>query len=775
MNSIGLDLQRQEAWDKVTGKARYTDDFVTTGLLHAKICISSQAHAKIKSIDTKEALKVPGVKAILTGKDCNTLVGSVLEDRPPIAIDKVRYFGEPVAMAVAVSERAAAEAVNGIKVKYDPLPVVHSASDAISSNASLIHENLGQYKKVDKDIYPEPGSNVADRIKIRKGDLVKGWNESQVVIEADFKLPKSDHIAMETRNARAEIFPNGEVLITTSSQAPFAVKKMLGKYFNIEEGKVTVKTPFVGGGFGGKAPLTLEILAYLASRAVGGQAVKIANTREEDIVSSPCRMGLEAKIKLGATKDGHLKVVEMNCLVDTGAYADIGPRLAKAIAVDCTGPYNIENVWCDALCVYTNHPYSTSYRGFSHESYTFCVERALDKLAAALNTDPLELRLKNSLLPGHTTPTMVKATESNIGNPKACLERLKEHINWSEGMRLDLGNGIVRAKGISSFWKTSDSPTNAISGVLLTFNSDGGININSGAVEYGPGMKTTLSQILAEKMKMNINKIHVKMEVDTQVCPEHWKTVASMTTFMAGRAVIRAAEDMIRQLKGLGAVVLRCPPEDLDVAEERVFMRQDPSFYIAFKDLVHGYKFPNGESIEGQILGRGSYIMNNLTMLNKDSGAGTAGPSWAVGAQAVEVELDTKDFTYRLIHAVTVIDAGKVLNPKTARGLVTGGMCMGLGLGSRESFDYDESGEVLTTSLRTYKVLHIGEEPKYIVDFIETPQINAPYGARGIAEHGVIGMPAALANALSAAAQVDLDQLPLTPEYIWKTKTGGSL
>jgi CO/xanthine dehydrogenase Mo-binding subunit len=228
-----------------------------------------------------------------------------------------------------------------------------------------------------------------------------------------------------------------------------------------------------------------------------------------------------------------------------------------------------------------------------------------------------------------------------------------------------------------------------------------------------------------------------------------------MTTYMAGRAVLRAAEDLIKQLRSLAAVAMRCPPEDLIVENEKVYLKQDPNIFISFKDLVHGYKYPNGNAVEGQILGRGSFIMSHISDLDKDTGKGKPGPAWTVGAQAVEVEFDTKEFTYRLIKAATVIDAGKILNPKTARGLITGGMCMGLGLSTREAFYFDSKGKVLNTSLRTYKVMHIGEEPEYIVDFIETPQIDAPFGARGIAEHGIIGIPAALANALSSAAQVD--------------------
>ncbi|MDF3002407.1 MAG: coxL, partial [Bacillota bacterium] len=473
MKSIGSDLQRQEAWDKVTGCALYTGDSITAGMMHARILISPHAHAEIKSIDTAEAFKVSGVKAVLTGKDCAVQIGSILEDRPPLAVGKVRYFGEPVALVVAFSERAAAEAVTKIKVDYSPLPVVQTPSEAIKKDAPLIHEGLGKYKKAVEDVYPEPKTNIAERIKIRKGNMAQGWEESEIVVEGSFMLPKSDHIAMETRNAKASIHSDGQVVITTSSQSPYTVKKMISQYFNLDESKVTVKTPLVGGGFGGKAAMTLEILAYLASKAVNGQTVKISNTREEDITSSPGSIGVEAQVRLGATKDGYLKAAEMTFLLDTGAYADIGPRMAKAIAVDCTGPYKIENVWCDSLCVYTNHPYSTSFRGFGHETYTFCMERAMDKLAKALNEDLFTLRQKNAILPGDTTPTLVHSTTSNTGNPAACLDRLKTLIQWDEGARIELENGIVRAKGISCLWKTSDLPTDSISGVLLTFNADG--------------------------------------------------------------------------------------------------------------------------------------------------------------------------------------------------------------------------------------------------------------------------------------------------------------
>ena len=770
---IGVSIPRKESFDKVTGKARYTDDTLIPGTLHAKMLTSSYAHAKIKSIDISEAKKSPGVQAVITGDYFPTLCGTVLEDRPPIAREKVRYNGEPVAVVIANSEQEAMKALKLINVEYEPLPIVNSISDALKSSATLIHENLGQYKHAAQGVHPEGNTNISDRVKIRKGDTEKGWEESEVIVDGSFSVPQSDHIAMETRSARAQIMPDGRVIIYTSSQGPYSVKKLISKYYNIPEGNIVVKVPFVGGGFGGKAAMQLELIAYLASKAVNGKLVKIANSREEDIKTSPCKIGIEANLKIGATRDGIIKVLEARYMVDGGAYADIGPRMTKAIAVECSGPYNIENIWCDSICVYTNHTYVTSYRGFGHAEYTFCMERMMDKLAAELGIDPLELRAKNAIKPGQYTPTQVKTTISNIGKLEDCLAKVKELSKWDEGQVIKTEEGMIKAKGIGCFWKTSNSPADAVSGVFLTFNTDGSINLNSGAVEIGPSTKTTLAQILAEKLKMDVSRIHVMMGVDTQVSPEHWKTVASMTTFMAGRAVLRAAEDLIKQLKSLAAVIMKSPPEELEVEEEKVYLKQDPEIYVSFKDLVRGYKRENGLAVEGQILGRGSFIMSHITDIDEATGKGKPGPAWTVGAQAVEIEYDSKNFTYRLLKAITVIDAGKVINPKTSRGLIMGGINMGFGLATREAFAYDDDARLQTTTLRTYKPMRFGENPEYLIEFIETPQIDAPFGARGFAEHGIIAIPAAFANAISHAANHEFDKLPITPEIIWKAKTGG--
>lgn len=770
---IGVSIIKKESWDKVTGRAKYNGDTKIIGTLEARILTSTHAHAIIKSIDISKAEKAKGVQAIITGDCFPGLTGSVIQDRPPIARDKVRYFGEPVAVVVANTEQEAVHAVNLISVEYEPLPVINTVEDAVKKDAILIHEKLGNYYCPNAEANPRFNTNIAGCTKIRKGDINAGFKESYIILEDYYSLPQSDHLAMETRNSIAEILPSGEVIIETSSQGPFAVKEELSKTFGVPINKLIVRTPLVGGAFGGKATIQLEYIAYLASLAVNGRRVRIANTREQDIFSSPGKLGAETTIKIGATSDGIIKALEATYLVDCGAYADTGPRMSKAIASSCTGPYNIPNVYCDAFSVYTNHIYVTSYRGFGHTTATFPLERSIDKLAKTLNIDPLELRLRNAIMPGDTAPTQNKITANNTGNTAACIRKLRNTINWNEGLVINNPDGTIRAKGIACFWKTSNSSPDAISGVILKLNPNGSVDVNFGAVEIGPGMKTTICQIVAEKLKMDINQVYPLMTVDTQVSPKHWKTVASMTTFMAGNAAIRAAESIIEQIKALGAKVLRCTPEDLEVANQKVYMKSDPQTFVNFMDIAHGYKYSDGPSIGGEIIGHGNYIMKYLIPLDPETGKGKTGPSITVGAQAVEIEYNPKNYSYRLLKAATVIDAGKIINPKGAKALLMGGMNMGLGLSTREEFVYNVVGELENSSLRTYKIMHFGEQPEYIVEFVETPQIDAPFGARGLAEHGIIGIPAAFANAISNATKFEFDSLPISPETIWKVQTGG--
>lgn len=768
-NLLGKDFVRKDAILKTTGNAKYTNDSISPDLLYVALVTSKYAHANIKSINTKRALNSEGVRAILIGKDYPYLTGGSIEDRPVIAIDKVRYFGEVVAVIVANTYEEALRAKSLVEVEYEPLKVVNSIKEAKNPKYALVHEHISEYKIISQ-VYPENNTNIANLTKIRKGIMDKGWKESEVIVEENYYIPQSDHVAMETHSCIVEITRDNKVIIESSTQGPFTVAKDLAYVFNIDSGKITVKAPFVGGAFGGKTPTMLEFIGYLASKAVGGRKVKITNTREEDMVTSPDHIGLEAKVKLGCTENGHLKAAEISYFFDGGAYSDRAVRMSMAAACDCTGPYNIENVYCDSFCMYTNHPYATSFRGFSHGEYTFAIERTMDILANKLNMDPLELRFKNAIQPGDTSPTQQKLTRSNLGSLSKCIEKLWTILANSENDKVITKNNKVIETGISCFWKSSTTPTNAGGGAILTFNSDGSININCPVVEIGQGTKSNIAQIVAQKFKMEINKINIIMEVNTQSSPNTWKTAASRSMLLVGRAVLNAVDDAITQLKKTASIVLRCLEEDLDLENGKVFLKGNKKVYVNIKDIALGYTYPNGNAICGQVIGRGSYISRGLTYLNPNTGKGSPGMSWTVGAQAVKIELDTRTFQYRVLKAITVIDAGRVINPKIDRGQITGGMCMGISWATRENYIFDDKGIVLNHDLRLYKTIRYGEQPEYIAEFIEIPNDEMPYGTRSISEHGILGMPAALGNCFSNILQVKINKLPLTPENLWKEK-----
>ncbi|WP_019420772.1 molybdopterin cofactor-binding domain-containing protein [Paenibacillus sp. OSY-SE] len=766
--SVGKSVPRKETWEKVTGSTKYINDISRPDLLHAKIAISPHAHANIKSIDSSNAMKIPGVKAVITGQHYPILTGSPLTDRPPIAIDKVRYYGEPVALVVAEQEYIAEMAALQIKVDYELLRVVLSPSEAFQKDAPLIHEHLAAYKR-NEEVYPEPGTNIANRTKIRKGNMEEGWRNSDYTIEVQVTLPQSDHAAMEMRCCMAEILPGGKVIIHSASQSPYIIRRAISQSFHIPLHKVIVHTPLVGGSFGGKAAIQMEFLAFLASSAVGGRAVKLVNSRELDMISSPVHIGLDARIKLGCTHEGRIMAAEILYLYDGGAYSDRGAVMSRAGAVDCTGPYRIDNVHCDSLCMYTNHPYSTSFRGFGHPELTFAMERAMDLLADRVDMDPLEFRFYNAIGPGDTSPTQTLMDRSNVGDLPMCIAKLKTLIHWDDRPLLEIDGDLIKAKGVCCFWKNSNTPTDAGAGAVILYNPDGSVNLLCGAVEIGQGTRTALTQLLAERLRMDDRMIHISTEVNTETDPHHWKTVASRSTFLVGNAILHAADDAIVQLKNIASIVLQCLPTDLDVGGGKVFRKDRSDIGIEIEKIANGYKFPNGNTIGGQVIGRGSYTMRNLTSLDPETGKGNPGPEWTVGAQAVEVELNTREYTYKIVKAASVIDAGKVINPEFARSQITGGMSMGLSFASREAFLFNDKGAIINPQLRTYKLIRYGEQPEYFVDFVETPHLEAPYGLRGIGEHGLIGMPAALANSLTLAAGVELNHLPLTPEMIWRT------
>lgn len=764
--TIGRSIPRKESWDKVTGRQKYLGDHIESDMLHAAVKLSPHAHAKILSIQTEKALAMPGVHAVLTGENHTRNIGLYLGDKPPLARGVVRHHGEPVAAVVADSLREAKAAVSLIEVVYEVLPVIQKPSEALRPDAPLLHPDMAVYVHIPA-ILPEPGTNVANRTKIRKGSAEEAFNEADKIVEVSTSFPPGDHVAMEPRAATVRIHGSGEVEIHSTTQAPYVVKGLMSIFFGIEEGLINVIAPPIGGGFGGKAGIQLEGLAYLMSQAVGGRPVRLVNTREQDLISSPGNMGLEAKVKLGAKKEGTLIAADIEFLFDSGAYADYAVNISRAAAISCTGPYRIPNVCCDSLCVYTNHPFATAYRGFGHVEASFAVERAMDVLAEALAMDPVQLRLQNAVMAGDTTPVQSILDECT-GDLKGCIHKVADMLRWEEGSRHILEDGRIIAKAVTCLWKAPAMPTNTDAGAVLTFNGDGSVNLQTGIVEIGQGTKTGLTQIVAERLKLDPSQVHVQMTVDARVAPHDWATAASRGLFMAGRAALDACDDALRQLCRTASIVLRVPPEDLSVEGGRIYLKEEPRVGLDLKDVALGYTYPNGNAVEGQVIGRGRYISRLLTGIDPETGAGHPDLEWTLAAQGVEVVLDPDDGTYKVLNAACCLDAGRVINPALARGQIAGAMAMGLGFAACEGFQFNGRGQVLNDDLRDFKIMRYSDAPNYLIDFLETPQKDGPYGARGLGEQAVIGMLGALANALSRAAGVPLNQLPLTPESIWR-------
>jgi len=763
---VGISLPRRDAAEKLHGRARYCDDYRPPGLLHAALVLSPHAHARIQRLQVGQARALPGVRGIFCGEDFPVRIGIYLGDRPPLARGIVRHFGEPVAAVVADSEAEAREAAARVTVEYEPLPAVGSLSEALAPRAVLVHEGMASYDHIEA-ILPEPGSNVAHRTRIRKGDLAKGFREAETIVEGSFSFPSGDHAAMEPRAAIAEILPDGGVVVRSCTQSPFVVRALLARHFSIPLGGVTVLAPVVGGGFGGKAGIQLEGLAYLLSRALRGRPVRLANSREQDMASSPGRPGLEARVKLGASRDGRLTAAEIRFVFDTGAYADYAVNVSRAAGYACTGPYRIPNLHADSLCVYTNRPFATAYRGFGHIELAFAMERAMDLLADALGMDPVRLRLINAVLPGDTTPSR-QVLDGSTGDLPACIRRVAERLAWDEGTRIDQPDGTVRAKGLACFWKAPAVPPNAGAGAIVSFNDDGSANLVTGIVEIGEGAQTGLVQIAAQRLGLPPEQVRVVREVCTDRSPHDWTTAASRSLFMAGQATLDACDDAIEQIRRVAAEALGCPAEDLEVAGGRVFLREDPGTGLELSRLVLGYSHPDGSSIGGPVIGRGRYIARELTGIDPQTGEGRPGLEWTLGAEGVEVELSPQDGSYRVLKAACCMDVGRVINPALARGQVVGAMAMALGFAASEAFAFDSRGRLLNGSLRDFKIPRYGDQPEYLVDFLETSQADGPYGARGLGEQGVLGIPGALAGALSRAVGAQLHHLPLTRETVWR-------
>lgn len=759
---VGQSEARVDGVRKVTGFSRYTDDLKLAGMLFAKIKKSPYPHAKILKIDTSKAEKLPGVKVIITGKDVPVRVGLYLEDKTFLAIDKVRFIGEPVAAVAAESEEIAEEAVSLIEVDYEELPAVFDPLEGIKPDAPLIHEDLGSYKHA-SIILPVKGTNISNHYKIRKGDAEKGFKEADFVFENEFYVPPIQHSAIENHCAIAQVDPEGKITVWAGCQSPYAVRRTLATAFNIPLNKIRVISPAIGGGFGGKAGTTLEGIVIPLAQKVNYRPVKLNFKREDIFVNTFVRQGMYAKIKTGVKKNGRIVAEENKFYWDGGAYTEYGVNIARAGGYASTGPYDIPNVKADSICVYTNHPVGGPYRGFGMSEIHFAIEQNLDIVAHRIGMDAVEIRRKNALKDGSATVT--GQVLENVGLLQ-CLEKVTEDIKWDKREK-KVSKTKYRGKGIACMYKAPSMPNNVASSAIVKINEDGTVNLLVTAMDLGQGSDTALTQIAAEVLTVPVSKISI-VTGDTDCTPYEWQTVASRTTYCCGNSIIRAAEDAKSQMIKLASLKFDIPESELEIRDEQIISKINPDRKVKIADLAMGLTMPDGSGIHGPIIGRGAFIPPEVKDTDKETGQGEKPVAfWTFGVQAAEVEVDIETGEVKVLKVAAAYDAGKAINPDLICAQIEGGIVQGLGSALFEEMKI-EKGKVLNPSFVDYKIPAIGDTPEMKISIVEVPEPTGPWGARGIAEPCMVPTAPAIANAVFDAIGCRINSLPITAEKVLK-------
>lgn len=768
---VGKDIERIDVVEKLTGTALYTGDIILPGMLFAKVKQSPHARAKILNINVKKALELPGVHAILTGDQLNYKLGLYLVDKDVLAKGMVRHFGEAIAAVAADSLFTASKAIDLIEVDYEVLKPVLDPKEAFENKEILVHPDLGKYSYVKEVFTPIPGTNIANHTKLRKGDIDRGFKEADFIIEREYSNPSVQHVPMETHIAIGQWLPGDNINIWTSAQSAFTVRNLLCHSFGISHKNVRVIVNHVGGGFGGKAGISLEPLVCLLSKATGGRPVKLQATREEEFTLLPCRSGLIYKIKTGVKKDGKITAQKMTMYWDSGAYADYAVNVTRASGYSGAGPYEIPNAWIDSYTIYTNKPFGTAYRGFGHVEFSWGIERHMDMVSKTIGMDPLEFRKINALKPGSITLTGEKITK-NTGNVIKCMETVAHDINYGkltqEEREREKKTGMKIGKSVVALHKAPAMPPFTSTSVVLKMNEDGTVIANLSLTEIGAGTYTSIAQIIAETLKFPIEKIKIAFENDTDRDPYDWQTVASKGLLMSGNASILAVQDLLNKSYEIASQILRSQKCDLDHDHERIFIKHHPERSVSFKEIAVGYAYSDGNGIGGPLIGVGRYMAQGLSNLDKETGQGLPALDWTYGAHGVIVEANPETGEYNVIKVASCFDVGRAINPEEVRGQSIGGMIQGLGTAMCEGYIYDKEGHLLNPNFTDNKIPTSMDIPEQISSFVvETPQIDGPFGARGVGEHSMIALCGAIGNALQNAINVDLTHIPIRQEDVW--------
>ena len=740
---VGRSLPRLEARDKVTGRAEYTHTMRLPGMLHAKIFRSTVAHGRIRSIDTRAAKAVPGVHRVVTSEDVRKVIpspyyGPAFHDQPILAIDKVHFVGEPVAVVLAADPHVAEEAAQLIVAEYEELPAVFDEVEA-ADNKTLVHEELkpaGTFADL-KHLKGRKGTNIALDFKLRRGDVDKAFAEAAHVFEHTFHTQKVLHLALEPFASIADWNERG-VTIYTASQGPSFVRTEIARLLGWPENRVRIKVPYLGGGFGAKLYIKMEALATALSM-IARRPVKVALTMEEQFYTIT-RHPSTCRIKTGVDKSGRITARKCEVYWNGGAYADVGPRVTQKSGFTASGPYDIDNVWVDSYALYTNQPPSGALRGFGIPQLVWAYESHTDMIARALKLDPLEFRRKNLLREGRPQATGQIVQDAKL---EAVLDRVAERLNW--GKPLERGTGAVRrGRGVAFAIKAVISPTTSVANITIA--ADGSATLYCGTVDMGQGSDTAMAQIVGEVLDVPAQSVRI-VPRDTDVTPYDMGTLGSRSLFHMGHAVRLAAQDARDKIKALAREIGE--PEGSNIPLPELFKKK------------YGMQ-------AGNIVGTGSYKPDYVPPDPATGLTPNVTPFWMCAASGAEVEVDTETGHVRIARLITVVDCGRPLNPKIVETQISGAALMQLGFTMFEKMHID-AGQVTNASLADYKIPGMLDVPQVMEnETVDAHQSNGPFGAKGVGETATFCVSPAIANAIEDACGVRLTALPLNAEAVFR-------
>jgi len=746
---VGRAESRSDGDDKVSGKAIYAVDVKVPGMIHGKILRSPYAHARLTRVDASQAENFPGVFAVITRADQARLrmFGAAYKDQTIVAVDKVRYAGDPVAAVAAVDEATAEEALALIDVEYEELPAVTSLEEALALGASLVHEAnvsggelMGQHYEAPKEF---SGTNLCYRFSYGKGNVEEGFKKAHQVFENVFTFPRVQHFSMEPHTTVAQ-FEGDRLTLWAATQEPFTLREHLADIFQLPLNKIRVIVPYVGGGYGGKLAVKTEPLAAaLAWKAK--RPVRLAHTIEESF-KTVSRHPARVTIKTGVMNDG--KLVARQCLIymETGAYADAGPRVTQKAGYRCFGPYRLPHMRTDAYTVYTNTVPAGAYRGFGTLQVSWAYESQMDIIAEKLGLDPLDFRLKNLLRKGEVYTPGDTPVDCDL---RAGLLRTAKEIGWKEKKKPNRGRGLAVCM-------KDGGGTYKVSSAAVKMNADGSIVLLTGTVEVGQGARTALSQVVAEELDVSFGRITVA-QLDTDVTPYDVNTNASSSTVVMGLSVQRATQDLKRQLLRHAAQILKTPAARLALRGGKVHAGKES---LSFEQLMHKIFL----SKAGELIGRGAYqdVKSNKAVL------GSPTTFWEISWGGAEVEVDRDSGEIKLIRYVSLADVGQAINPVLCEGQDEGGVMNAIGHTLLEEMVYKD-GQLLNPNLVDYRVPTFATLPmEFESVLVENHNGPGPFGSKGTGEGGLLPVAPAIGNALYQATGLRLYDLPLTPEKVWR-------